>query len=49
MNNLRRVARHDGLPVSCHDDMTEEKVRRIDELVRKEFEDGEWVIIEKES
>jgi hypothetical protein len=48
-NNLRKVARHEGAPVSYHDDMTEEKVRQIDDLVRKEFEEGEWVTIEQES
>lgn len=49
MNNLRRVAKHNGLAVCCNDDMTEERVRRIDDLVRREFECGEWIIIEEES
>jgi hypothetical protein len=49
MNRLRRVARHEGLAVCYFDDMTEEKARRIDDLVRKEFESGEWVTVEEES
>lgn len=49
MSNLRKVAfQHQGLAVSYFDDMTDEKARRIDELVRKEFEDGEWVTVEEE-
>lgn len=49
MSTLRkRVAKHDGLPVGYNDDMTEEKVRRIDDLVRKEFENGDWVTVEQE-
>ena len=49
MNSLlKKVARHNGLPVCYNDDMTEEKVRRIDDLVRKEFENGDWVTVEQE-
>jgi hypothetical protein len=50
MTPLRKqTARHDGLPVSYLDDVTEEQVRKIDELVGDEFEDGDWVTVEKES
>jgi hypothetical protein len=48
MNPVRKV-RHDGLPVSYTDQVTEEQVRRIDDLVRKEFESGEWVPVEEEA
>jgi hypothetical protein len=41
--------RHDGLPVSYLNDVTEEQVRKIDELVREEFERGDWVAVEQES
>jgi hypothetical protein len=42
-------ARQDGLPVSYLDDVTEEQVRKIDELVHEEFESGDWVTVEQES
>jgi len=42
-------ARHDGLVVSYNDEVTEEQVRNIDDLVREEFEQGEWVPVEQES
>jgi hypothetical protein len=45
----RQVMRNDGLPVSYSEDVTEEQVRRIDELVREEFERGDWVTVEQES
>jgi len=49
MNPLRKQARHDGLPVAYGDEVTEEKVRQIDDLVREEFEKGDWVTVESES
>jgi hypothetical protein len=50
MNPLRRkFARHDGLAVSYGEDVTEEQVRGIDDLVREEFESGEWETVEQES
>jgi hypothetical protein len=50
MTPLRKaLARHDGLPVSYLDDVTEEQVRKIDDLVHQEFEDGDWVTVEQES
>lgn len=50
MNPLRKQsARHEGLVVSYDDEVTEEQVRKIDDLVRKEFEQGEWVTVEAES
>jgi hypothetical protein len=48
MNPLRKQ-QHEGLAVSYDGDVTEEQVRRIDELVREEFECGEWVTVEQES
>lgn len=30
------------------DDVTEEQVRKIDDLVREEFERGDWVTVEQE-
>jgi hypothetical protein len=45
----RQSARHDGLVVDYNDEVTEEQVRKIDELVREEFEHGEWVTVERES
>jgi hypothetical protein len=50
MNPLRKqTARHNGLVVAYDDEVTEEQVRRIDDLVREEFESGEWVTVENES
>ncbi len=50
MTPLRKqFARHDGLVVSYDDEVTEEQVRKIDDLVREEFECGEWVTVEQES
>jgi hypothetical protein len=37
-----------GLPVSYDTDVTPEQARKIDELVRPEFEGGEWVTVESE-
>lgn len=50
MNPLRRQrgAQHDGLTVAYKDDVTEEQVRKIDELVHEEFESGDWVTVEQE-
>ena len=36
MNPLRKQARHDGLVVDYNEDVTEEQVRRIDDLVQEE-------------
>jgi hypothetical protein len=50
MSPLRKQsARHDGLVVSYSEDVTEEQVRKIDDLVREEFESGEWETVEQES
>jgi hypothetical protein len=49
MTPLRKQARHDGLAVSYMDEVTEEQVRKIDDLVGEEFEQGDWVTIEQES
>lgn len=50
MSTLRKQAlRHDGLVVNYKDEVTEERVRKIDELVREEFEKGDWVTVEQES
>lgn len=49
MNAVRKIrSQHDGLVVSYADLVTEEQVRRIDELVHEEFQTGEWVTVEKE-
>jgi hypothetical protein len=45
----KKHAQHDGLVVCYDDDVTEEQVRNIDDLVREEFEDGDWVTVEQES
>ncbi len=39
----------DGLTVAYGDDVTEERVRKIDDLVREEFESDDWVTVEEES
>jgi hypothetical protein len=49
MTSLRKKAQHNGLPVAYADEVSEEQVRKIDELVQKEFEDGGWVTVEQES
>jgi len=50
MNPLRsKYERHNGLAVAYGDDVTEEQVRNIDDLVREEFERGDWVTVEQES
>ena len=38
MNQLRKQALHTGLPVSYADEVSEDQVRKIDELVREEFQ-----------
>lgn len=43
------VAPHGGFAVSYSDDVTKEQVRRIDEFVREEFDQGEWVTVEQEA
>lgn len=48
MNPVRKV-RHDGLTVAYTDQVSEEQVRRIDELVHEEFESGDWVTVEQEA
>jgi hypothetical protein len=48
MSTLRKF-RHQGFTVDYSDEVTEEQVRRIDDLVREEFEHGDWVVVEKES
>jgi hypothetical protein len=40
--------RQNSLPVSYMDDVTEQQVRKIDELVREEFDSGDWLTVEKE-
>jgi hypothetical protein len=46
----KESAHHDGgLPTSYLDDVTEEQVRKIDDLVHEEFESGDWVTVESES
>ena len=49
MNNALRKPAHNGLPVAYADDLTEERVRQINELVQDEFKDGDWVTVEQES
>jgi hypothetical protein len=50
MNPLRKQsARHDGLVVSYDDEVTEDQVQKVDDLVREEFEYGDWVTVEHES
>lgn len=49
MTALRKHALHNGLPVAYADEVSEEQVRKIDELVQKEFEDEGWVPVERES
>ena len=44
-----RKQQHEGLVVAYNEDVTEEQVRKIDELVREEFADEEWVTVEQES
>ena len=49
MTPLRKKhAEHDGLAVSYNDVVTEEQVRKIDDLVHEEFEQGDWVTVEQE-
>jgi hypothetical protein len=38
-----------GFVVDYSEDVTEEQVRKLDDLVRKEFETGNWVTVEQES
>jgi hypothetical protein len=49
MNQLRKKAQHDGLPVAYADEVSQDQVRKIDELVSEEFRDGGWVTVEQES
>jgi len=49
MNPLRKQALHNGLPVAYADEVTEDQVRKIDDLVNKEFQDEGWVTVEQES
>jgi hypothetical protein len=48
MNQLRKQALHQGLPVAYADEVSEDQVRQIDDLVHKEFEDDGWVTVEQE-
>jgi hypothetical protein len=48
MNPLRKPL-HNGLPVAYADDVTEDQVRKINELVQNEFNDDGWVTVEQES
>ncbi len=43
-------ARGDGArpPVDYSGEVTKEQVKRVDELVKEVFEDGEWVTVEGE-
>lgn len=38
-----------GYVVDYSEDVTEEQVRKMDEVVQKEFETGNWVTVEQES
>ena len=38
-----------GFVVDYSEDVTKEQVRKLDEVVRKEFETGNWVTVEQES
>jgi hypothetical protein len=49
MNPLRKQALHSGLPVAYADNVTEDQVRKINELVHDELNDGDWVTVEQES
>lgn len=49
MNPLRKQAVNSGLPVAYADEVSEEQVRKIDELVQVEFQDNGWEIVEQES
>lgn len=49
MGPLRKHARHDGLVVDYRDEVTDDQVKKIDDLVREEFEHGDWVTVEQES
>lgn len=44
----KQIARHEGLVVSYSEDVTEEQVHQIDDLVREEFEKGDWETVEHE-
>lgn len=50
MSALRKPAfRHDGLPVSYADEVSQEQIKKIGELVREEFVGEDWVTVERES
>jgi hypothetical protein len=49
MNALRKQALNNGLPAAYADEVSEEQVRKIDDLVQKEFQDEGWVTVEQES
>lgn len=49
-NPLRKLdLQEEGLPVAYSDEVSDDQVRRIDDLVRPEFDHGEWVTVESES
>lgn len=50
MSSLRKHAyRHEGLPVAYTDEVTEEQVRKINDLVSEEFKTGNWETVEQDS
>jgi hypothetical protein len=49
INPLRKSARQDEYPVAYGDEVTEDQVRKIDDLLEREFKDTEWVTVEQES
>ena len=49
MSPLRKQALHNGFPVAYADEVSEDQVRKIDELVHEEFKDSDWVTVEQES
>lgn len=38
-----------GFVVDYSEEVTEEQVRKLDDLVQKEFETGNWVTVEQDS
>lgn len=48
MNLLRRHVVPVGLPVAYADAVSEDQVRKIDEIVESEFSDDGWVTVEEE-
>lgn len=48
INPLRKSARLDEYPVAYSDEVTEDQVRKIDDLLEREFKDAEWVTVEQD-